>query len=58
VRRLEACICRLRPATKDGKGSTWRLAITLGAAITIAATSFNFIGDDLRDALCARSDDI
>lgn len=27
-------------------------------AITIAATSSNFIGDDLRDALDVRNDDI
>lgn len=32
------------------------LAIVPGAAITLAVTSFNFIGDGLRDALDARSD--
>jgi peptide/nickel transport system permease protein len=32
------------------------LAIIPGAAITLAVTSFNFIGDGLRDALDARSD--
>ncbi len=32
------------------------LAIIPGAAITIAVTSFNFIGDGLRDALDVRSD--
>jgi peptide/nickel transport system permease protein len=32
------------------------LAIVPGVAITIAVTSFNFIGDGLRDALDARSD--
>jgi peptide/nickel transport system permease protein len=32
------------------------LAITAGVAITMAVTSFNFIGDGLRDALDARSD--
>ena len=31
------------------------LAIIPGAAITIAVTSFNFIGDGLRDALDVRS---
>ena len=34
------------------------LAIIPGAAITIAVTSFNFIGDGLRDALDVRSDHI
>ncbi|TJW11829.1 MAG: ABC transporter permease [Mesorhizobium sp.] len=32
------------------------LAIVPGAAITLAVTSFNFVGDGLRDALDARSD--
>jgi peptide/nickel transport system permease protein len=32
------------------------LAIVPGIAITLAVTSFNFIGDGLRDALDARSD--
>jgi peptide/nickel transport system permease protein len=32
------------------------LAIVPGVAITLAVTSFNFIGDGLRDALDARSD--
>ncbi|TIQ84639.1 MAG: peptide ABC transporter permease, partial [Mesorhizobium sp.] len=32
------------------------LAIIPGAAITIAVTSFNFIGDGLRDALDVRDD--
>ena len=32
------------------------LAIIPGLAITAAVTSFNFIGDGLRDALDARSD--
>jgi peptide/nickel transport system permease protein len=32
------------------------LAITAGVAITMAVTSFNFVGDGLRDALDARSD--
>jgi peptide/nickel transport system permease protein len=34
------------------------LAIVPGAAITIAVTSFNFIGDGLRDALDVRNDHI
>ena len=34
------------------------LAIIPGAAITIAVTSFNFIGDGLRDALDVRDDHI
>jgi len=34
------------------------LAIIPGAAITIAVTSFNFIGDGLRDALDVRNDHI
>ncbi|MCK1622838.1 ABC transporter permease [Bradyrhizobium sp. 160] len=34
------------------------LAIIPGAAITMAVTSFNFIGDGLRDALDARNDHI
>jgi peptide/nickel transport system permease protein len=36
-------------------GAPW-LAIIPGAAITIAVTSFNFIGDGLRDALDVRDD--
>ncbi|MGO7969248.1 hypothetical protein ACC720_39055, partial [Rhizobium ruizarguesonis] len=32
------------------------MAIIPGAAITIAVTSFNFIGDGLRDALDVRGD--
>lgn len=32
------------------------LAIIPGAAITLAVTSFNFIGDGLRDALDSRQD--
>ncbi|MBB5539406.1 ABC-type dipeptide/oligopeptide/nickel transport system permease subunit [Rhizobium giardinii] len=35
--------------------ATW-LATIPGAAITIAVTSFNFIGDRLRDALDVRGD--
>ncbi|ETA49373.1 ABC transporter permease [Ponticoccus alexandrii] len=37
-------------------GSAPWLAIIPGAAITIAVTSFNFIGDGLRDALDVRND--
>jgi peptide/nickel transport system permease protein len=37
-------------------GSAPWLAIVPGVAITLAVTSFNFIGDGLRDALDARSD--
>ncbi|RWK60915.1 ABC transporter permease [Mesorhizobium sp.] len=37
-------------------GSAPWLAIVPGIAITLAVTSFNFIGDGLRDALDARSD--
>lgn len=37
-------------------GSAPWLAIIPGVAITLAVTSFNFIGDGLRDALDARSD--
>lgn len=37
-------------------GSAPWLAIVPGLAITLAVTSFNFIGDGLRDALDARSD--
>ena len=37
-------------------GSAPWLAIVPGAAITIAVTSFNFIGDGLRDALDVRND--
>jgi len=37
-------------------GSTPWLAVIPGAAITIAVTSFNFIGDGLRDALDVRND--
>lgn len=39
-------------------GSAPWLAIIPGAAITIAVTSFNFIGDGLRDALDVRHDTI
>ncbi|MES0139301.1 ABC transporter permease [Mesorhizobium sp. M0016] len=39
-------------------GSAPWLAIIPGAAITIAVTSFNFIGDGLRDALDVRDDHI
>lgn len=39
-------------------GSAPWLAIIPGAAITIAVTSFNFIGDGLRDALDVRNDSI
>ncbi|RWA75314.1 MAG: ABC transporter permease [Mesorhizobium sp.] len=39
-------------------GSAPWLAIVPGAAITIAVTSFNFIGDGLRDALDVRDDHI
>ena len=39
-------------------GSAPWLAIIPGAAITIAVTSFNFIGDGLRDALDVRNDTI
>ena len=34
------------------------LAIIPGIAITIAVSSFNFIGDGLRDALDVRNDNI
>jgi peptide/nickel transport system permease protein len=34
--------------------STLRLAIAPGLAITLAVTSFNFLGDGLRDALDPR----
>ncbi|WBU57759.1 ABC transporter permease [Paracoccus sediminicola] len=39
-------------------GSAPWLAIVPGIAITIAVTSFNFIGDGLRDALDVRSDPV
>ncbi|RVD21487.1 ABC transporter permease [Mesorhizobium sp. M4B.F.Ca.ET.017.02.2.1] len=39
-------------------GSAPWLAIIPGAAITVAVTSFNFIGDGLRDALDVRDDHI
>jgi peptide/nickel transport system permease protein len=39
-------------------GSAPWLAIIPGAAITIAVTSFNFIGDGLRDALDVRDDHV
>lgn len=39
-------------------GSAPWLAIIPGAAITIAVTSFNFIGDGLRDALDVRNDNL
>jgi peptide/nickel transport system permease protein len=47
----------LNGAQKYLASAPW-LAIIPGAAITIAVTSFNFIGDGLRDALDVRNDHI
>ena len=47
----------LNGAQKYLASAPW-LAIIPGAAITIAVTSFNFIGDGLRDALDVRDDHI
>ena len=47
----------LNGAQKYLASAPW-LAIIPGAAITIAVTSFNFIGDGLRDALDVRDDNI